>query len=128
MSSKERWKRERGFEAEEEEEEEDEDDIEDDYSDTGDLTEEQHVEDPWKGGKKYTFHMRDLGQLMKINLKLSVKKVSKKSPKPNACDHVVWDALPRDGQEKGVVHKTRYTMGVKTYALHTVNTKETSAK
>jgi hypothetical protein len=29
---------------------------------------------------------------------------------------------------EGVVHKTRYTMGIKTYALHTVNTKETSAK
>jgi hypothetical protein len=44
--------------------------------------------------------MRYLGQLMKINLKLSVKKVSKKGAKPNKCDHSVWDALPWDFQEK----------------------------
>jgi hypothetical protein len=78
---------------------EEDDDSEDDDSDTGDLTEEQHVEDPWKDVKKYTFDMRDLGQLMKINLKLSVKKVYKKGPKPNKSDYLVWDALPWDGQE-----------------------------
>jgi hypothetical protein len=44
--------------------------------------------------------MHDLGKLMKIDLKLSVKKVSKKGPEPNTCDHPVWDELRWDGQEK----------------------------
>jgi hypothetical protein len=35
----------------------------------------------WKNIKRYTFDMRDLGQLMRINVKLSVKQVAKTSPK-----------------------------------------------
>jgi hypothetical protein len=66
----------------------------------GGSTEDQHVEDPWKDVKKYIFDMCDLGQLMRIYLKLSVKKFPKKGPKPNKYDHSVWDALPWDGQEK----------------------------
>jgi hypothetical protein len=54
----------------------------------------------WKNIKKYTFDMRDLGQLMRINVKLSVKHVSKTSPTPNKCDLEEWDALPWDGVEK----------------------------
>jgi hypothetical protein len=44
--------------------------------------------------------MRDLGQLMRINLKLSVKHVAKTSPKPNKCDPSVWDTLALEGLEK----------------------------
>jgi hypothetical protein len=51
------------------------------------------IQDEWKDVKKYTFYMRELGQLMRINLKLSVKQVAKTSPKPNTCDLSVWDAL-----------------------------------
>jgi hypothetical protein len=54
------------------------------------------IQDDWKDVKKYTFDMRDLGQLMRINLKLSVKKVAKTSPKPNKCDPSVWDVLAWD--------------------------------
>jgi hypothetical protein len=46
----------------------------------------QSIDNEWKDIKKYTFDMRDLGQLMRINLKLSVKQVAKMSPKPNKCD------------------------------------------
>jgi hypothetical protein len=44
--------------------------------------------------------MRNLGQLMMINLKLSVKQVAKKSPNTNKCDPSEWDALPWEGVEK----------------------------
>jgi hypothetical protein len=43
----------------------------------------------WKNIKRYTFDMRDLGQLMRINVKLSVKQVAKTSPNPNKCDPMV---------------------------------------
>jgi hypothetical protein len=94
MSVKERRKREREMESEEE------NDSEDNDSGTWDLTEEPHVEDPWKDVNRYTFNIRDLGQLMKINLKLSAEKFSKKGPKSNKFDHLVWGALPWDDQEK----------------------------
>jgi hypothetical protein len=51
---------------------------------------------------KYTFDMHDLGQLMRINLKLSDKQVAKTSPKPSKCDPTEWDALPWDGVEKNL--------------------------
>jgi hypothetical protein len=77
-----------------------EDDGEEYSSDTRGDTEDKHVEDPLKIVKKYTFNTCDLGQFMRINLKLSVKKVPKKGPKPSKCDHSVWNALPWDGQQK----------------------------
>jgi hypothetical protein len=78
-----------------------EDDSEEYYSDMGGGgSEDPHVEYLWKDVKTYKFNMCDLGQLMRINLKLSVKKVPKKGPKLNKFDHSVWDALPWDGQEK----------------------------
>jgi hypothetical protein len=51
------------------------------------------IEDEWMDIKKYTFDMRDLWQLMRINLKLSVEKVSKTIPTPNRFDPLEWDAL-----------------------------------
>jgi hypothetical protein len=36
----------------------------------------------WKNIKRYTFDMRDLGQLMRINVKLSVKQVAKRAQSP----------------------------------------------
>jgi hypothetical protein len=56
----------------------------------------------WKKIKRYTFDMRDLRKLMRINVKLSVKQVAKKSPKPNKCDPTEWDALPWDGVESNL--------------------------
>jgi hypothetical protein len=44
--------------------------------------------------------MHDLGQLMRINLKLSVKHVAKMSPTLNKCDPSVWDVLLWQGLEK----------------------------
>jgi hypothetical protein len=61
---------------------------------------DEHVQDKRKDIKKYTFDMRDIGQLMRINFKLSVKQIFKTGPKPNKCDPVVWDALPLEGQDK----------------------------
>jgi hypothetical protein len=46
--------------------------------------------------------MRNLGQLMRINLKLSVKQVANTSPKPNKYDPSVWDALAWEGLEKNL--------------------------
>jgi hypothetical protein len=46
--------------------------------------------------------MRDLGQLMRINIKLLVKKVAKTSPKPNKGDPSEWDALAWEGVEKNL--------------------------
>jgi hypothetical protein len=60
----------------------------------------EHVQDQWKDVKKYIFDMRYLGQLMRINLKLSVKKKTKTSPKPNKCEPAEWDVLPWEGLEK----------------------------
>jgi hypothetical protein len=60
----------------------------------------ENIQDEWKDVKKYTFDMRDLGQLMRINLKLSVKHVAKTSRKPNTCSPSVWDALAWEGLEK----------------------------
>jgi hypothetical protein len=62
----------------------------------------ESIEDEWKDIKKYTFDMRDLGQLMRINLKLSVKQVSKTSLKPSKCDPSEWDALPWEGVGKNL--------------------------
>jgi hypothetical protein len=60
------------------------------------------IQDEWKDIKKYIFDMRDLGQFMRINLKLSVKQVAKKSPKPSRCDRSVWGALVWEGLEKNL--------------------------
>jgi hypothetical protein len=49
--------------------------------------------------KKYTFDMRDLGQLMRIKLKLLVKHVAKTRPKSSKCGPSVWDALAWEGLE-----------------------------
>jgi predicted AlkP superfamily phosphohydrolase/phosphomutase len=46
--------------------------------------------------------MRRLGQLMRINLRLSVKQVAKTSPKLNKCDLWVWDALAWEVVEKNL--------------------------
>jgi hypothetical protein len=46
--------------------------------------------------------MRDLGQLMRITLKLSVKQVAKTSPMRNKCDPSVWDALAWEVLEKNL--------------------------
>jgi hypothetical protein len=46
--------------------------------------------------------MRDLGKLMRINIKLSVKQVANTSPKPNKCDPLEWDALAWEGVEKNL--------------------------
>jgi hypothetical protein len=62
----------------------------------------ESIEDEWKDINKYTFDMRDLGQLMMINLKLSVKQVAKTSPKPNKCDPSEWEALAWEGVEKNL--------------------------
>jgi hypothetical protein len=62
----------------------------------------ESIQDELKDVKNYTFGMRNLGQLMRINLKLSVKKVAKTSPKPNKCDPSVWDALAWKGLEKSL--------------------------
>jgi hypothetical protein len=60
----------------------------------------EHIQDEWKDVNKYTFDRRDLGHLMRINLKLPVKHVAKTIPKPNKCDPSVWDALTWEGLEK----------------------------
>jgi hypothetical protein len=92
MPVNERRKREKELEAEEE-------DYSDDFdSRTGDLAQEEITEDQWKDVKKYTLDIRELVQLIKVNMKLTVKKVYKKGPKPNKCDPLEWDALPWDGQ------------------------------
>jgi hypothetical protein len=57
----------------------------------------ESIQDECKDVKKYIFDMRDLEQLMRINLKLSVKQVAKTSPNPNKCDPSVWDALAWEG-------------------------------
>jgi hypothetical protein len=62
----------------------------------------ESIEDEWKDIKKYTFAMHDLGQLMRINIKLSVKQVSKTIPKPNKCDPSERDALPWEGVENNL--------------------------
>jgi hypothetical protein len=62
----------------------------------------ESTHDEWKEVKKYTFDMRDLGQLMRINLKLLVKQLAKMSPKPNKCDPSVWDALTWEGLENNL--------------------------
>jgi hypothetical protein len=43
--------------------------------------------------------MKKLAQLIKVNLKITVKKVHKKAPKLAKCDPLEWDALPWDGTE-----------------------------
>jgi hypothetical protein len=96
MPIKEKRKNERELAAEAEEEGDDEENS----PDTGGTAGDEHIEDQWKDVKKYSFYMRDLGQLMRINIKLSVKHVFKKGPKPNKYDPALWDALPWEGQEK----------------------------
>jgi hypothetical protein len=60
----------------------------------------ENIQYEWKDVNKYIFDIRDLGQLMRINLKLSVKYVAKTIPKPNKCDPSAWDALAWEGLEK----------------------------
>jgi hypothetical protein len=91
---KERRKSEKELEAEEEE------DTNDGDSRKGDLTQEQITEDQWKDVKKYTPDMQVMGKLMKVNMKLTVKKVYKKGLTPHICDPSEWDALTWDVQEK----------------------------
>jgi hypothetical protein len=90
MPVKEKRKRERELAKEDKEEGEDEDNPPGAPGTAGN----EHVQYQWKDVKKYTFDMRDLGQLMRINLKLSVKHITKTSPKPNKCKPAEWDALP----------------------------------
>jgi hypothetical protein len=98
MPLKEKRKREKEFAAEVDEES--------DVEETHPGTPESAVHDSnvvqWKNIKRYTFDMRDLGQLMRINVKLSVKQVAKTSPKPNKWDPTEWDALPWDGVENNL--------------------------
>jgi hypothetical protein len=65
-------------------------DEESDVEETHPGTPESAVHDctvvQWKNIKRYTFDMRDLGQLMRINVKLLVKQVAKTSPHPKKCD------------------------------------------
>jgi hypothetical protein len=82
---KEKRKNERELAAEAEEEGEDKEN----HPGTAGTAENEHVQYQWKDVKKYKFDMRDLGQLMRINLKLSVKHVIKTSPKPNKCEPTV---------------------------------------
>jgi hypothetical protein len=91
MLIKEKQKKERELAVEAEEEGEDEENS----PGTAGIAGDEHVRDQWKDVKKYTFDMRNLGQLMRINLKLSIKQVIKTNPKPKKCEPVVWDALPR---------------------------------
>jgi hypothetical protein len=44
--------------------------------------------------------MRDLVPLMKVNMKITVKKVDRKGSRPNKTIHSYWDSLPCDGVEK----------------------------
>jgi hypothetical protein len=96
MPVKEKRKRARELAAEAEEE------CEDEETPTGTpgTAGNEHVQDQWKDIKKYTFDMRDLGQLMRINLKLSVKHTTNTSPPPNKCKPSEWNALPWEGLEK----------------------------
>jgi hypothetical protein len=96
MPIKEKRKKVRELAAEAEEESEDEETPPGTPGPAGN----DHIQDEWKDVKKYTFDMRDLGQLMRINLKLSVKYVAKTIPKPKKCDPSVWDALAWEGLEK----------------------------
>jgi hypothetical protein len=59
-----------------------EDYIDDDESTPGDLTHEKMIEDPWKAVKRYTLDMRDLVPLMKVNCKITVKKVGMRGQRP----------------------------------------------
>jgi hypothetical protein len=62
----------------------------------------ESIQDEWKDVEKYTFAMRDLGQLMRINIKLPVKQVTKMIRKPTKYDPQVWDALALEGLEKNL--------------------------
>jgi hypothetical protein len=62
----------------------------------------ESIKDEWKYVKNYTFDMRHLGQLTRINLKLSVKQLAKNIPKPNKCDPSVWAVLAWEGVEKNL--------------------------
>jgi hypothetical protein len=46
--------------------------------------------------------MHDLGQLMRISIKILVKQVAMASPKPNKYDPSEWDALPWEALEKNL--------------------------
>jgi hypothetical protein len=96
MHLKEKCKREKELAAEADEES----DIEVTHPGATESADHDSTVAQWKNIKKYTFDKRDLGQLMRINLKISVKHVAKTSPKPNKCDPTEWDALPWDGVEK----------------------------
>jgi hypothetical protein len=92
----EKRKKARGLATEAEEEGEDEETPPGTPGPTGN----EHLHDERKDVKKHTFYMRDLGQLMRINLTLSVNHVTNTSPNPNKCDPSVWDALAWEGLEK----------------------------
>jgi hypothetical protein len=98
MPLKEKRKREKELAAEADEES----DVEETHPGTPESAGHDSNVVQWKNIKRYTFDMRDLGQLMRINVKLLVKQVAKTSPKPNKCDPTEWDALPWDGVEKNL--------------------------
>jgi hypothetical protein len=62
----------------------------------------ESIQDEWKDVEKYKFDTRDIGQLMRINLKLLAKQLAKTIPKPNKCYPSVWDALAWDGLENNL--------------------------
>jgi hypothetical protein len=93
---KEKRKKDRDLAAEAEEEIEDEENLPGAPRTAGN----EQVKGQWKDINKYTFDMPDLGQLMRINLKLSVKHVTKTIPNLNKCEPTECDALPWEGMEK----------------------------
>jgi hypothetical protein len=95
-------------------EHEDEEDSEDGDYQTGDLTEEQSVEDPWKGVTRNCINMKKLAPLVKVAQKITVRKVHKTAPKLLKCDPFVWDALSYDGMDKigGPTHSSKSVMYV----------------
>jgi hypothetical protein len=98
MPLKEKRKREKELAAEAEEESE----VEETHPGTPGSAVNDSTVVQWKNIKRYIFDMRDIGQLMRINVKLSVKQVANTSPKPNKCDPMEWDTLPWDGVENNL--------------------------
>jgi hypothetical protein len=100
MPLKEKRKREKELAAEAEAEEESE--VEETHPGTPGSAVNDSTVVQWNNIKRYTFDMRNIGQLMRINVKRSVKQVAKTSQKPKKCDPSEWDALPWDGVEKNL--------------------------
>jgi hypothetical protein len=98
MPLKEKRKREKELAAEAEEES----DVEETHPGTPGSAFNDSTVVEWKNIKRYKFDMRGLGQLMRINVKLSVKQVATTSQKPNKCDPSEWDVLLWDGVEKNL--------------------------